>query len=275
MEGGFLVKVDKYAIAPGSKVKLSKLDASDKSEFPDGKKASLERLTEIKTKFDELQELMYAEGKHKVLVVLQGMDTAGKDGTIRHVFEGVNPQGVRVASFKKPSDEDCKHDYLWRIHQHTPRYGETVIFNRSHYEDVLVVRVHDIFPRKVWSKRYDHINDFERMLTDEGVTILKFFLYIDKDEQKRRLEARIDDPTKHWKLSASDLPERQLWDKYIEAYEAAISKTSTAWAPWYVIPANHKWYRNVLISEIMLDTLKGFKMKYPEPSVDVSTLKVE
>jgi PPK2 family polyphosphate:nucleotide phosphotransferase len=203
------------------------------------------------------------------------MDTAGKDGTIRHVFEGANPQGVKVASFKKPSLEALDHDYLWRIHAHTPQKGEIMIFNRSHYEDVLVTRVHDLVPKKVWSKRFQHINEFERMLSDEGAIILKFFLYIDKDEQKKRLEDRIHRSDKHWKLSASDLPERKLWDKYIGVYEEAIGNTSTEWAPWYVIPANRKWYRNLIISKILVETLTDLKMSYPEPTVDVSKLVIE
>ncbi len=265
----------KYMVKPGEKIKLDKTDAGDKSLFPDGKKEALKEMVKIKESLDTLQELLYAEHKHKLLVVLQGMDTAGKDGTIRHVFDGMNPQGVDVACFKKPSEEAADHDYLWRIHQHTPKKGEIMIFNRSHYEDVLVVRVHDIFPKRVWSKRFDHIKNFEKMLADEGTTILKFFLHIDKDEQRERIQARIDTPDKHWKLSVNDIPERKLWDKYQEAYEDAINKTSAEHAPWYVIPANHKWYRNYVISSIMLETLKGLKMKYPQPEADFSHMKVE
>jgi PPK2 family polyphosphate:nucleotide phosphotransferase len=193
------------------------------------------------------------------------MDTGGKDGTIRHVFEGVNPQGVKVASFKVPTPEERAHDYLWRIHKRTPGSGEIVIFNRSHYEDVLVVRVHNIVPEAVWSRRYDQINAFEKQLAEEGTTILKFYLHIDLDEQKERLQARLDEPEKRWKFSKGDLAERKLWDQYTEAYEAVLSKTSTEWAPWYIIPANRKWYRNLIISQAIVDTLQGLDMHYPQP----------
>ena len=218
---------------------------------------------------------MYAEQKHKVLVVLQGMDTSGKDGVIRHVFEGVNPQGVKVASFKVPTPEELAHDYLWRIHKQTPGKGELVIFNRSHYEDVLVVRVHDLVEKDVWSRRYDQINHFERMLADEGTIILKFFLHISLDEQKKRLQDRLDNPDKHWKFSVGDLKERKLWSEYVKAYEDVLQKTSTEWAPWYLVPANHKWYRDLVIGTILVDTLKGLNMKYPQPADDLSKIVIE
>jgi PPK2 family polyphosphate:nucleotide phosphotransferase len=192
------------------------------------------------------------------------MDTGGKDGTIRHVFDGVNPQGVKVASFKKPTPRELAHDYLWRVHPHTPGNGEIVIFNRSHYEDVLVVRVHELVPKKVWNRRYEQINDFERRLAEEGTTILKFFLHISKQEQKERLRARLDEPDKNWKFSSGDLAERALWDDYQQAYEDVLSNTSTKWAPWYIIPADQKWFRNLLISQILVDTLERLKMRYPE-----------
>ena len=224
---------------------------------------------------ESLQEVLYAEGKHKVLVVLQAMDTGGKDGTIRHVFDGTNPQGVKVASFKKPTPEELAHDYLWRVHAHTPGSGEITVFNRSHYEDVLVVRVHNLVPEQRWSGRYEHINGFERALADEGTTIVKFFLHISKSEQRRRLQARLDTPDKQWKFSKGDLAERQRWDEYVDAYEAALSKTSTSHAPWYVIPADRKWYRNLAISQILVDTLNGFDMSFPPPEDDLTGIVVD
>jgi PPK2 family polyphosphate:nucleotide phosphotransferase len=224
---------------------------------------------------EELQELLYAEHKHKILIVLQAMDSGGKDGTIRHVFDGVNPQGVKVASFKVPTKEELAHDYLWRVHKHTPGKGEIVIFNRSHYEDVLVVRVHELVPKSIWRRRFKHIRDFERILADEGATILKFFLHIDLDEQKERFQARLDTPHKRWKFRLRDLEERKLWDSYLAAYEEAISKTSTNWAPWYIIPANRKWYRNLVISRIIVDTLENLKMTYPEPEEDLDGVVIE
>ncbi len=255
----------RYRVKPDSKVNLSKWDPEDKSKF-DGKKADGQAaLLKLNDRLEELQELLYAEGKHKLLIVLQATDTGGKDGTIRHVFDGVNPQGVKVASFKKPTTKELAHDYLWRIHQHTPARGEIVIFNRSHYEDVLIVRVHNLTPRNVWEKRYQHINDFERMLADEGTTILKFFLHISKDEQKERLQARLDEAHKHWKFESGDLAERKRWDDYQEAFETMLRKTSTPWAPWHIIPANRKWYRNYIIAHTIVETLESLAMRYPDP----------
>ena len=207
--------------------------------------------------------------------MLQAMDTGGKDGAIRHVFDGVNPQGVRVASFKVPTPEERAHDYLWRVHKQTPGSGEMVIFNRSHYEDVLVVRVHELVPKAVWSRRYEQINNFERMLAEEGTTILKFYLHISPDEQKERLQARLDEPHKNWKFSTGDLAERKRWDEYMQAYEDMLSKTSTKWAPWYIIPANRKWLRNLLMSQIIVDTLEGLDMKYPEPEEGLDKVVIE
>jgi len=266
--------MDRYRVKPDSRVDLGEWDPNDKSAFPRGKNEGRKRLLELNQRLEELQELLYAEHKHKVLIVLQAMDTGGKDGTIRHVFEGVNPQGVRVASFKKPTPEELDHDYLWRVHEQVPGKGEIVIFNRSHYEDVLVVRVHNLAPNEVWSKRYDHINGFERMLVDEGTTIRKFFLHIDRDEQKERLQARLDEPNKHWKFNPGDLEERKLWPKYVKAYEDAISKTSTYWAPWYIVPANRKWYRNLVVGTVIVETLEDLNMRYPEPEFDPADIKI-
>ncbi len=266
---------DRYRLQPGEPASLSERDPGEKTLFPEGKDEARQLLRQLNKELEHLQELLYAEGEHRLLVVLQAMDSGGKDGTIRHVFEGVNPQGVRVAAFKKPTAEELAHDYLWRVHKQTPRKGEIVIFNRSHYEDVLVVRVHELVPEETWTKRYDHINDFERLLTDEGATILKFFLQIDLEEQKERFQDRLDEPHKRWKFNPGDLEERALWPDYMRAYEDALTRTSSPWAPWYIIPANRKWYRNLLISSIIIDTLRGFGMRYPEPAFDPAGIVIE
>lgn len=267
--------MDRYRVLPGSRISLKDWDPADSSAYPGDKGDGKDRLEELNEQLETLQELLWAEGRHKILVVLQGMDTSGKDGTIRHVFQGVDPLGVRVAGFKVPTPIELAHDYLWRVHAQTPGKGEIVLFNRSHYEDVLVVRVHSLVPETVWSKRYAHINEFERMLADEGTTILKFFLHIDLEEQKERLLARLDEPHKRWKFKKGDLKERKLWPEYTRAYEVVLSKTSTEWAPWYVIPANRKWYRNLAIATILVDTLKGLEMRYPQPEEDLDNIVVE
>jgi PPK2 family polyphosphate:nucleotide phosphotransferase len=264
-----------HLVKPDTKVKLSKIDPNDTGDFKDGKKEGLAQIEKLNAKLDSLQELLFAEHKHKVLIVLQAMDAGGKDGTIRHVFEGVNPAGVRVASFKAPTAEELDHDFLWRIHKEVPAKGEMVIFNRSHYEDVLVVRVHNYVPPEVWKKRFDQINEFERNLAENGTTILKFYLHIDLDEQKERLQARLDDPTKHWKFRLGDLDERKLWPNYMEAFEDVLSKTSTEYAPWYVIPANRKWYRDLAISSVLVDTLEDLKMNYPESEENLDGVVIE
>jgi len=262
--------VEQYRVKPGSRVDLSQWDPADKSAFDGDKGDAREVLKTLNERLEALQELLYAEGKHKVLVVLQALDTGGKDGTIRHVFEGVNPQGVQVASFGVPTSEELAHDYLWRVHRRTPGKGEIVIFNRSHYEDVLVVRVHNLVPPEVWSKRYAHINDFERLLAKEGTTILKFYLHISQDEQKERLQARLDEPHKRWKFKIGDLEERKLWPAYIAAYEEMLSQTSTDWAPWVIVPANRKWYRNLVVGTAIVEALEGLNMRYPQPEEDLS-----
>jgi PPK2 family polyphosphate:nucleotide phosphotransferase len=267
--------MERYRVKPGTKVKLSEHDPEDNREFKEGKEKASRVLDELTKRLEAAQELLYAEHKHKLLVVLQGMDTSGKDGVIRHVFEGVNPQGVRVASFKVPTQEELDHDYLWRVHRQTPGKGEIVIFNRSHYEDVLVVRVHELVPEKQWARRYQQINDFERLLVEEGTTILKFFLHIDKEEQKKRFQARLDDPEKHWKFNVGDLKERQLWDAYMHAYEDVLSRTSQDEAPWYIIPSNQKWYRNLVIASVLVETLEKLKMSYPVPKEDLSQVLIE
>jgi PPK2 family polyphosphate:nucleotide phosphotransferase len=265
----------KYLVKQKEKVALSDWKPDDTSEFEGTKKDGLAALQKLSKRLDQLQELLCAEHAHKVLVVIQAMDTGGKDGTIRSVFDGVNPQGVRVASFKVPTPEEMDHDYLWRIHKQMPGRGEIVIFNRSHYEDLLIVRVHKLVPRKVWEKRFQHINEFERMLKDEGTTIIKFFLNIDLDEQKARLLDRINTPEKNWKFNPGDLDERKLWKNYMEAYEDVLSKTSKPWAPWYIIPSNRNWYRNLAVSTILVDTLEKLKMKYPQPVENIQQYAIE
>ena len=262
--------MERYRVDPGTVVDLADHDPGDRRAFDGDRGAAEERLATLTRRLEVLQELLYAENRHRLLVVLQGMDTSGKDGVIRHVFNGVNPQGVKVAPFKVPSSLELAHDYLWRVHHHAPRRREIVIFNRSHYEDVLVVRVRGLAPEEVWSRRYDHINAFERMLVDEGATVLKFFLHIGKDEQRSRLEARRDDPEKQWKFNLADLEERALWPSYMAAYEAVLSRTSTPWAPWYVVPGNRKWYRNLVVSTEIVRVLEGFDMRYPESEQDLS-----
>jgi PPK2 family polyphosphate:nucleotide phosphotransferase len=267
--------MNRYQIKSGSKINLNQWDPNDKSEFDGDKNAGKEYLKQLNAQLMELQELLYAESIHKVLIVLQGMDTSGKDGVIQHVFRGVNPQGVRVANFKVPTPEELAHDYLWRIHKQTPAKGEIVIFNRSHYEDVLVVRVHELVPKSTWSKRFEQINNFERMCAEEGTTILKFFLYIDLEEQKLRLQARLDDPNKRWKFRSGDLHEREHWSNYQKAYEEVLSKTSTSWAPWYIVPANRKWYRNLVVGTVLIDNLRGLQMSYPEPEENLDQVVIK
>jgi len=264
-----------YLVKPGSKVDLSAWDPNDAGEFAGQKKQAKQQVAKLGQKLGELQEILYADHKRKVLVVFQGMDTAGKDGSIRRVFESVNPQGVRVAGFKVPTPEELDHDYLWRVHKQVPGAGEIVIFNRSHYEDVLVVRVHKLVPPAVWKKRYEQINAFERLLAESGTTILKYFLYIDLDEQKQRLEARRDDPTKQWKFNPGDLKERKLWPEYMKAYEQALERTSTDVAPWYVVPANRKWYRDLVVSTTLVEALEKLKLKYPKPAESFEGVVVE
>jgi PPK2 family polyphosphate:nucleotide phosphotransferase len=253
---------DALIVRPGSKPRLSSFDPDDTHGLD--KREAEERLDKLRAELTELQTVLYAEARRAVLIVLQGIDASGKDGTIRHVMSGLNPQGVTVTSFKVPEGEEKRHDYLWRIHRAVPEWGKIGIFNRSHYEDVLVVRVHDIVPKSVWSKRFDQINDFERMLAECGVRILKFFLVISKDEQAKRLAARVEDPQKNWKFSAEDTKERKFWDDYIVAYDDVLAKCSTEPAPWHVIPANRKWFRNYAVAQILRDELRSMKLEYPK-----------
>ena len=267
--------MDRYKVAEGSRVVLADWDPADQSEFAGSKAEGEQAAKQLNKRLEELQEMLWADRRHRLLVVLQAMDTGGKDGTIRKVFEGVNPLGVRVASFKKPTDPEVAHDYLWRIHPHVPGNGEIVIFNRSHYEDVLVVRVHNPAETPRWERRFQHIKEFERLLADEGTTIVKFFLHISKEEQRQRLQARIDDPTKGWKFSTGDVAERKLWDAYQSAYEDAISNTSTEFAPWYIVPADRKWYRDLVVASVLVGVMEGMALRYPDPPPDLAGLVIQ
>lgn len=263
-----------FRVPPGTGDPLAGRDPGAKPAF-DGKKVDGKlALPPLNKRLAALQENLWAEGKRSVLVVLQAMDTGGKDGTIRHVFKGVNPQGVKVWSFGVPSEMELAHDYLWRIHHRTPGRGSIGIFNRSHYEDVLVVRVKNLVPEVVWSKRFAQIREFERLLTDEGTTIVKLFLHISKDEQKERLQARLDEPEKNWKFNKSDLDDRALWEDFQEAYRTVLTETSTDYAPWYVIPADRKWYRNLAVSSILIDTLERMDPRHPDPEPDLEDIVI-
>jgi len=270
----------KYRIKPGSTVNLDAFDPNDTGEYGknDDGKAEAKRDTEkLIARLSALQERLYANGTRSLLIVLQGMDTSGKDGTIKNVMSGVNPQGCRVTAFKIPTPEELTHDFLWRAHREAPRLGHIGIFNRSHYEDVLVTRVHGMVSDNTVKQRYDQIKEFEELLAENGTVILKFFLHISKDEQKERLEARIRDPDKRWKWSSGDLDERKLWKKYMQTFEAALGATSTTHAPWYIVPANRKWYRNVVVANIVVGALEELKLKRPPapPGVDWDNLKFE
>ena len=256
--------MNSYRIAPGEDVDLRQIDTRDISAFPDlSKKTSLPVLGAMRQELSALQRILWADAQRSLLVVFQAMDTGGKDGTIRKVFSGANPQGVDVVGFGVPSEEELRHDYLWRIHQHAPANGRIGVFNRSHYEDVLVVAVNNLVPREQWSKRYAHIRDFEQLLVDEGTTIVKIMLHISKDEQRDRLQARLADPSKNYKFNPGDLKVRGQWDVYMDAYETAITETSTDASPWFVVPADRKWYRNLVVAEILIEALSGLDLRYP------------
>src|SRR5271155_2623844 len=262
----------KFRVKPGEKLRLKKLDPSFTGEHQ-SEAIAKEATEHSRAKLAHEQNLLYAEHKHSVLIVLQAMDAGGKDGTIKHVFSGVNPQGVDVASFKQPTGPELAHDFLWRVHPHAPGRGQIVIFNRSHYEDVLVTRVHKLIDKATWTRRYQEIRDFEALLSQNGTTILKFFLHISKGEQLARFAQRLDDPARNWKITESDYSEREFWDDYVEASEDAIRATSTREAPWYVIPSNAKWFRNLAVSQIIADAMADLALAYPPPSVNLAEIR--
>jgi PPK2 family polyphosphate:nucleotide phosphotransferase len=266
---------DHWLVTPGEPFHLKDVDPGSTPGVPGDREKTLATFAKRDDALIGWQERLWAEHQQSLLIVLQAIDGGGKDGTIEHVLRGMNPQGVRVAGFKTPTEEEKAHDFLWRVHKVTPGKGEVGVFNRSHYEDVIITRVHNIVPPKVWRARYDHINAFERNLADAGTRIVKFFLHISKDEQAARLRARIEDPTKQWKFRAADLEDRKLWDDFQAAFQDAITHTSTETAPWYVIPADKKWYRNWAVSEVLLDVFAQMKPNYPPPEDDLSKIVIE
>jgi PPK2 family polyphosphate:nucleotide phosphotransferase len=265
----------KLIVKPGSRIRLKHFDPGYHGKH-ESHKPALKEIQENLEKMDQLQFRMYAENKHSLLIVLQGLDAAGKDGVVRHVLTGMNPEGCVSTNFKQPTKEELAHDFLWRVHPHVPGRGSVAIFNRSHYEDVLVVRVHHLAPKKVWSKRYDQINDFERLITlENNTTILKFFLHISKGEQLARFKKRLDDPARQWKISDSDYKERDYWGDYVEAFEDVLNKTSTEHAPWFIIPSNHKWFRDLAISQIIVRQMEEMDMQLPKPTVNLAEIRRE
>lgn len=266
--------LERFKVAPGTRVRLKEIDPAFKDQHENHKDAT-EEIEQYRNRLRELQDLLYAERRRSLLICLQAMDTGGKDGTIRHFLSAMNPQGCRVAAFKKPSSEELAHDFLWRIHRSAPARGEVVIFNRSHYEDVLVVRVRGLVPKEEWSVRYDRINAFEQALVDHDTHILKFYLHISKEEQLERFKDRLDDPAKQWKISEEDYAERKFWDDYVAAYEDALSRCSTEHAPWFIIPADHKWFRNLAVARIVVEHMEKLHMSYPQPTVDIAHIRRE
>jgi PPK2 family polyphosphate:nucleotide phosphotransferase len=264
--------MDRYRVRPGATLRLDRIDPADTGKHTDEEEARQKLARDI-DRLRKLQDVLYADGRYAVLIVLQGMDTSGKDGTIKHVMAGVNPNGCHVVPFKVPTEEEAAHDFLWRVHRATPRRGHIAIFNRSHYEDVIVPRVHRTLPRALVKPRYEQINAFERHLAENSTVILKFFLHISKEEQRRRLLERLSDPTKRWKFSENDIKERALWDDYMAAYEKALTRCSTKYAPWWAIPSDRKWYRNLAVASVVVDALKALRCEYPPPPVPPSRLK--
>lgn len=267
--------LERYWVKPGSEIDFSKFNSNEKSLFDGENKSDFEPQFKIlQDQLQELQKILYAQNKHRILVVMQAMDTGGKDGCIKHVFSHIDPQGIHVRSFKKPSEEELSHDFLWRVHSKVPHRGQLVIFNRSHYEDIIAVRVKKLYPDEVWKRRQRHVIEFERMLAEEGTTIVKIFLHISKEEQKRRLETRLENPGKHWKFNPDDLADRARWDDFMAAYEDVMAKTSTSFAPWFIVPADRKWYRNLCVARIMLDTMKKLDMKLPKIDWDPGAITI-
>ena len=267
--------MERYWVKPGSKVDLGAIDPNEKTLYDGvGKEDSESSFRALQYELQEQQKMLYAQGKHRILVVMQAMDTGGKDGCIKHVFSHIDPQGIHVRSFKKPTEEELGYDFLWRVHAKVPHNGQLVIFNRSHYEDIIAVRVKKLFPDEVWKRRQRHVVDFERMLAEEGTTIVKIFLHISKEEQKQRLETRLENPHKHWKFNPDDLADRARWDDFMKAYEDIIAKTSTEHAPWFVVPADRKWYRNLCVARIMLDTMKRLDLRLPKVDWDPKAIRI-
>jgi PPK2 family polyphosphate:nucleotide phosphotransferase len=258
---------------PGRKIRLSKIDPDDTGGLQ--KEEALECFVALREEISALQQILYAEHRRSLLLIFQGLDSSGKDGSIKHLCAGLNPAGLRVHDFKAPSQEELDHDFLWRSHNSAPGKGVIGLWNRSHYEDILIVRVHKLVAKKVWKARYDQINEFEKILTENGTTLIKFMLHISKDEQKKRLQERLEDPTKWWKFNVGDLNERALWDKYQKAYDDAIDCCTTAWAPWHIVPANHKWARNVAMADIVLRTLKKMNPRYPKLSFEPKAIRIQ
>lgn len=264
-----------FLVKPGTKVKLDATDPGYTSRHASEEKAQVD-IEKYRSKLTQQQSLLYAEKQHSLLIVLQGLDAAGKDGTVNHVMSALNPQGTTVTGFKEPTALELEHDFLWRVHPHAPARGTAAIFNRSHYEDVLVVRVHKLAPKDVWSERYELINDFEKLLYRQNNThIIKFFLHISKEEQLERFKQRLDDPARNWKISESDYKERLLWDDYTKAFEDIFARTSKKHAPWYIIPSNHKWFRNLAVSQIVATTMEDLGLTTPKPAVDLRVIRRE
>jgi PPK2 family polyphosphate:nucleotide phosphotransferase len=268
-----MLETNPYRVAPGAKVSLG--DTTTKDDGGLDQKAAEAELEKTLSTLSDLQELMYAEGKHALLAVFQAMDAGGKDSTIRHVFGPVNAAGCYVVSFKQPTEHELARDFLWRVHQHVPPKGSIAVFNRSHYEDVLVVRVKNLVPKETWKQRYEQINAFERLLVDEGTAVVKFFLHVSRDYQKERLQRRLEKPDKWWKFNPADLEERKRWDEYQEAFEDALAKCSTKHAPWYVVPAERRWFRDLLVARVLTETLDSLEMKYPKPTFDPKTIVIK
>jgi len=265
---------ERFSVRPGARVRLAGLDPALKGGYESHEDVE-DEIERCRKRLSELQEVLYAEQRRSLLICLQALDTGGKDGTINHVLSAMNPQGCRVSNFRQPSKEEAAHDFLWRVHRAAPARGEVVIFNRSHYEDVLITRVHNLVPKSVCSHRYDHINAFERALADHETLILKFFLHISKKEQLARFKARLDDPNKHWKIAEADYQERKFWGGYVRAYDEALSRCSTQWAPWFVVPADHKWYRNLVVARIVVEQLERLHLRYPKPRVNLERIRRE
>jgi PPK2 family polyphosphate:nucleotide phosphotransferase len=266
--------LERFKVQPGAKVKLKDIDPAFTDDYKKHEEAD-EEIVQFQARLRELQVLLYAQRQHSLLICLQAVDTGGKDGTITHVLGAMNPQGCRVAAFRQPTAEELAHDFLWRAHRAVPASGEVVVFNRTYYEDLLIVRVHNLVPKDIWGRRYDLINAFERGLVDHDTHILKFYLHISKDEQLERFKDRLDDPSKQWKISEADYKERAFWDDYVSAYEDVLSRCSTEDAPWFIIPSNHKWFRNLAVARIIVEYLETLNMKYPKPTVDIERIRQE